>query len=71
MAEKTRGEELKEKLFLSQKNAYEIKDASYVDKAYAYCEDYKAFLDKCKTERESVAFAVEYLEKKFSDIYNV
>jgi len=63
MAEKTRGEQLKEELFLSQKNAYELKDAAHVEEAYKYCEEYKTFLDKCKTERESVFYAVEYLEK--------
>ncbi len=63
MAEKTKGEQLKEKLFLSQKSAYETQKDAQIKKAYEYCEDYKKFLDTCKTERESVDYAVEYLEK--------
>ncbi len=58
MAEKTRGEELREKLFMEKKNAYEVMDTAECEKAYAYCEDYKKFLDGAKTEREAVEVCV-------------
>ncbi len=61
MAEQMTAKELKEKLFLKQQNAYETLDSAEIDKAYSYCEDYKKFLDKCKTERLSVKYAVEFL----------
>lgn len=62
MSEKTKGEELREQLFMEKKNAYEIMDATECDKAYAYCEDYKKFLDSAKTEREATAVAVKIAE---------
>ena len=58
MSEKTRGEELRDKLFMEKKNAYEVTDAQECDKAYTYCEDYKKFLDSAKTEREATAVAI-------------
>lgn len=58
MSEKTRGEELREKLFMEKKNAYEAVSAEECEKAYTYCEDYKKFLDSSKTEREATAVAV-------------
>ncbi len=62
MSDKTRGEELREKLFMEKKNAYEIMDKDECDKAYAYCDDYKKFLDSAKTEREATAVAVKIAE---------
>jgi len=61
--EKSQAELLKEKLYMTKKNAYEIMSSEEADECYAYCEGYKAFLDAAKTERESVTYAVEYLEK--------
>ena len=63
MSEKTKGELLKEKLFLKQPDAYETTSDGEIDDAYSYCEGYKAFLNSCKTERESVSYAVKYLEQ--------
>ena len=62
--EKTRGELLKEQLCMTKKYAYEIMTQEQVKECYDYCEDYKAFLDAAKTERESVAYAVKYLEER-------
>ncbi|MBE6705145.1 MAG: aminopeptidase [Ruminococcaceae bacterium] len=62
MAEKTRGEELREQLFMEKKNAYEVTDTEECEKAYTYCEDYKKFLDSAKTEREATAVAVKIAE---------
>ena len=61
--EKSRAEELKEKLYLKSKNAYEFCEKEEIDKAYAYCDDYKKFLDNAKTEREAVREAVKLLEE--------
>lgn len=60
---KSKGEELKEKLFMKQPDAYEKLSEKEIEKAYKYCDGYKKFLGECKTERESVDFAVKYLEK--------
>lgn len=61
--EKSEGELLKEKLCMNKKGSYEIMSKEDVLACNEYCEGYKAFLDKAKTERESVKYAVEYLEK--------
>ncbi len=62
MSEKTRGEELREQLFMEKKNAYEVTNAEECEKAYTYCEDYKKFLDSAKTEREATAVTVKIAE---------
>lgn len=65
MAEKnSASKKLREKLFMERKNAFHKltdKDIKTVDK---FCEGYKDFMDKAKTEREAVIYAVELLEKK-------
>ena len=48
--EKTQAQQLKEKLFYSQKNAFETLPENVIADAYAYCDDYKKFLDGGKTE---------------------
>ena len=62
--EKTQAQQLKEKLFYSQKNAFETLPENVIADAYAYCDDYKKFLDGGKTERECVKEAVAMLEKE-------
>ena len=62
--EKSRGELLKEQLCMTKKYAYEIMTEEQIKECYDYCEDYKKFLDEAKTERESVAYAVKYLEER-------
>ena len=62
--EKTQAQQLKEKLFYSQKNAFETLPENVITDAYAYCDDYKKFLDGGKTERECVKEAVAMLQKE-------
>ncbi|MEG6613127.1 aminopeptidase [Pseudoclostridium thermosuccinogenes] len=49
---KTQGQLLYEKLTYNSKNAWEKSSDDYISKAFEFCEGYKAFLDKGKTERE-------------------
>lgn len=58
--EKTQAEELKEKLFYQPKSAALIISQEEIKKADEFCEEYKNFLNRAKTERE----AVEYVEEK-------
>ena len=51
--------QLKEKLFYSKKNVFEVTDA---DAAYKYAVDYMRFLDAAKTERESVCEGIKMAE---------
>lgn len=46
------------KLLLTRETVYSSRRDT-IDKAYDYCEGYKRFLDKSKTEREAVSFAVD------------
>ncbi len=59
--EKSKGQELLEKLSYKTKNAWE--NTADKDQVFSFCNDYKAFLDKGKTERECVKEAVERAEK--------
>ena len=54
MAEKTMGEELKEKLFNNKKNGWEQTSEEEKKEIYSYCKNYIEFLNKSKTEREIV-----------------
>lgn len=55
--EKSKGQELLDKLGYKVKSAWENKD--YKDHVFNFCNGYKTFLDKGKTEREYVKEAVE------------
>lgn len=55
--EKSAGELLKEKLVYKKKTAFE-KCPDDKNAAYAYCEDYKKFLDNGKTERDATAYSI-------------
>ena len=59
MSEVSKSEELKEKLFLRRKNGRLTSEDAVLSEAAVYCEGYKAFLDKAKTEREAVKAAVD------------
>lgn len=59
MAEKTASEELKERLFYKRKNGRLSSDGKILEQADVYCEGYKEFLDRAKTEREAVKTAVK------------
>ena len=53
--EKTKIEEMKEKLFYNPKHASCVINEGETEIADGFCEGYKAFLDKAKTEREAAA----------------
>ena len=57
---KTEAELLKEKLFYERKNALNDVTEKNEKEITEYAENYKKFLDAAKTERESVAFAINY-----------
>ncbi len=60
--EKTAAELLKEKLSYNPENGSKKLCIEEIAAADAYCEDYKTFLDKAKTEREAVIAAIEMAE---------
>ena len=64
MAEKTKGQEMVESVSYQKKNYYEAADEQERAAIYAYAEEYKAFLNAAKTEREACAVAVKMAEEK-------
>jgi aspartyl aminopeptidase len=54
MEEKTTGQQLQEQLVLKYRNAWEVSSGEETGKAFEFCESYKEFLNKVKTEREFV-----------------
>ncbi len=54
--------ELKEKLFNDTRNGLKKATDKQIEEAYAFCEDYKKFLDNAKTEREAVTEAIKIAE---------
>ncbi len=50
--------ELKKSLFSEKKNAAVVCSDEEIAKADAFCEDYKKFLDACKTEREACLYTI-------------
>ncbi len=58
MSEKSKGELLKEKLFLKSENCFNVLGQDESAKAFLFCDNYKTFLDSAKTEREAVAFVI-------------
>lgn len=59
---KTEGQKLQDKLTYSLKNAWEKSSEEEKSEAFKFCEGYKSFLDKAKTERE-FTYEVELLAK--------
>ena len=59
----TPAEQLKDKLFYTKKNSSLRMTEEELAKAFAFCEDYKHFLDISKTEREAVDASIDILEK--------
>ncbi len=59
---KTKGQELAEELFWSAPHIAK-KAPAQIEEADRFCEGYKKFLDRGKTERECVRYAVELLEE--------
>ncbi|HCC35568.1 MAG TPA: aminopeptidase [Ruminococcaceae bacterium] len=64
MSEKTPGEILKDKLIMNKKHAGLILEDAQINESFAFCEQYKAFLDNAKTEREAVNEAVRLAKQK-------
>lgn len=62
--EKTKGELLKEQLFLKRKDATVELSEEEMNKVFDFCEPYKKFMDDAKIENEAVAVAIEKLEAK-------
>ena len=60
---KSKGELLKEKLLIERKNMGETLSEQELRAVYDFCEPYKDFLTRAKTEREAVAYISELLEK--------
>ncbi|MBR5559141.1 MAG: aminopeptidase [Oscillospiraceae bacterium] len=61
--EKTAGELLQERLLMHPENGGIILSDEELEKAFAFCEGYKKFLDEAKTEREAVDLVVAMAEK--------
>ncbi len=62
--EKNVAKELKEKLFAQKKNGVFRMNSDEIAECDKFCEDYKSFLDKAKTEREAVVASLELLKAK-------
>ena len=63
MEEKNELQRMKEKLCSEDKSGAVRVGETVLAQADAYCEDYKAFLDAAKTEREAVSYTIERCEK--------
>lgn len=59
----SKSKDLKEKLFFTKKNGLLRTDKAVYDKAVKYCEGYKDYIGKSKTEREAAANAIAIAEK--------
>ncbi len=63
MSEKSKAELLKEKLSLKRQSALKDATEETINEAFAFCEDYKKFLDNAKTEREANEVSIAIAEK--------
>lgn len=63
MEEKSVGKQLKEKLLMNPQNLGVAMSDEEIRKAYDFCEGYKDFLNKSKTEREAVNTIISMLKK--------
>lgn len=71
MSEKSKGQEMLDKLSYSKKNVYEQAEKEKIKKISEYAEGYKAFLDSSKTEREATVAAIAMLKKQGYTEYNL
>ena len=62
MEEKTKGKLLREQLLNQKKNGWDKVDEATEHAIFDYCEGYKVYLDKGKTERTCVDYTVELIE---------
>ncbi len=58
----TKKEDVRDILFYTQKNGYELADKKELTKSNKYCEGYKKYLDVARTERECVTEAIKIAE---------
>ncbi len=63
MSEKSKAEQLKEKLYYTPQTAAEALSTEETAQADAYCLGYMQYLDNAKTEREAVTEAISQAEK--------
>ncbi|MFH1187637.1 MAG: aminopeptidase [bacterium] len=63
MPKKVNYKDLEKQLVGEKKSAWEIWDEKNVKNAFEFCEGYKEFLDKAKTEREAVRAGIEMAGK--------
>ncbi len=64
MAEKTEAELLAKELLNDEKSGWTELEEGEQKQIFAFCDDYTAFLNEVKTEREAVCFFVKELEKQ-------
>ena len=62
MEENNKGKLLREQLLNQKKNGWDKVDEATEHAIFDYCEDYKVYLDKGKTERTCVDYTVELIE---------
>ncbi len=62
--EKSKGQQLREKLFYEPKHAADLISDEEITRADSFCEEYKSFLNRAKTEREAVKYIIEKAAKK-------
>ena len=62
---------IKDKLMYKKKSSYEIYTGEMTEKIQNYASEYSAFLNKSKTERETVAASVELLERNGFSAYKL
>ena len=63
MEEKTAAQQLRESLLNKKKNGWDLVDDVREQAIFDYCEGYKVYLDKGKTERTCVDYTVELAEE--------
>ena len=63
MEEKTAAQQLRESLLNKKKNGWDLVDDAKEQAIFDYCEGYKVYLDKGKTERTCVDYTVELAEE--------
>ena len=59
MEEKTEGQSRRQALFSAKKNGWDQMDEGTEQAIFDYCEGYKTYLDRGKTERHCVSYTVE------------
>jgi len=69
MKKTDKSEELRKKLTYQRKNFWEIASAKEVKSAFDFAQNYKKFLNLCKTDRETIIYFEKILSaEKFSDL---